>query len=80
VRIYGQWAGNPKGQRENPQHCVVEVWPPGFWSIPRQCQRKRGHGEGDLAGLLCAHHARQYAARQGHGLQLSIPKDEGVTP
>ena len=55
-RVYGEWAGNPKGVREDVTRCVREVFPGsgGGW-IPYQCQRKRGYGPD---GLYCKQHAR----------------------
>jgi len=58
-RIYGQWAGNPKGTPEDPALCVEGVWnlyAPGF----PQCSRKRGHGPG---GLYCKQHAKKREAK-----------------
>ena len=42
-RIYGEWAGDPKGTKEDPNRCIEEVWPEGHWN-PYQCSRKRGFG------------------------------------
>lgn len=53
---YGQWAGNPMGQREDPVRCIKEVWPQDGRSIPYQCLRKRGHGKD---GLYCKQHAKK---------------------
>jgi len=53
-RRYGAWAGNPKGQPEDPEKCIVEVYDQGL--IPRQCSRKRGYGEN---GLYCKQHAKR---------------------
>lgn len=55
MRRYGQWAGNPKGVAENPANCIKEVYPTERSMIPRQCTRKRGHGEG---GLYCYQHSK----------------------
>lgn len=52
LRIYGAWAGNPKGAPEDPAKCIEEVWGESF-RMGHQCQRKRGHGKG---GLYCAQH------------------------
>jgi hypothetical protein len=56
VRRYGQWAGNPKGEEEDPTRCVKEVWPSDGWT-PYQCPRKRGHGPD---GLYCKQHAKRF--------------------
>ena len=52
-RIYGKWAGNPKGIPEDTTRCIKGVW------LSRamrayQCARKRGHGPD---GLFCKQHA-----------------------
>lgn len=60
-RIYGAWAGSPKGTPENTSYCIVEVWPTGGGWIPYQCQRKRGYG---LNRLYCKQHAKMKAAEQ----------------
>lgn len=52
-RVYGQWAGNPKGQAEDVTHCIKEVWEPGRGFRSYQCQRKRGFGPD---GLYCKQH------------------------
>lgn len=52
-RTYGQWAGNPKGKREDKTRCIVEVWDN---YIGHQCSRKRGYG---IDGLYCKQHAKQ---------------------
>ena len=54
-RIYGSWAGNPKGNKENPNNCIAEVWDN---MISRQCNRKRGYGKD---GLYCKQHAKKYS-------------------
>jgi hypothetical protein len=54
-RMYGQWAGNPKGYREDPARCIIEVYPTRCW-ISYQCKNKRGHGKD---GLYCKHHAKK---------------------
>ena len=62
-RIYGQWAGNPKGVPEDETRCIESIW--GMWDMGRQCLRKRGHGP---EGLYCKQHgkiARGRAARKG---------------
>jgi len=64
MRIYGKWAGNPKGVRENPENCIVEV-ADGFTF--HQCYRKRGYGKD---GLFCQQHAKMYPTGEG----IYIPK------
>ncbi len=54
-RIYGQWAGNPKGHPEDIAKCIKKVWPTDGYIIPHQCNRKRGHGPD---GLYCKQHAK----------------------
>lgn len=54
-RIYGQWAGNPKGTPEDPDRCIAPVPGGARGIIYKQCSRKRGHGPGDL---FCKQHAR----------------------
>lgn len=58
-RIYGDWAGNPKGNPERRGDCIVQV----CWDrmIDHQCTRKRGHGPD---GLFCKQHARKIAEAQ----------------
>lgn len=53
-RIYGKWAGNPKGQKEDPLRCIKEIQPQDSWHFA-QCRRKRGHGP---KGLYCKQHAK----------------------
>ena len=54
MRVYNQWAGNPKGIKEDIIRCIKEV--AGFpgWHL-YQCSRKRGHGKD---GLYCKQHAK----------------------
>ena len=66
VKKYGEWAGNPKGTREDPSRCVVEV-SGGYRFF--QCRRARGHGENNL---YCKQHARMAQA----GRHLRVPKEE----
>ena len=66
MRTYGQWAGNPKGNKENTERCVVEIYNK-FYGF--QCQRKRGHGKN---GLLCKQHAKMEAK----GRRLNIPRNK----
>ena len=53
ARIYGAWAGNPKGRAEDPSCCVKEVCTDSRAMMNGQCSRKRGHGPG---GLYCTQH------------------------
>lgn len=49
---YGTWAGNPSGDRYDPNRCAAEVvddW------CHFQCSRKNGHGPD---GLYCKQHAK----------------------
>lgn len=69
-RIYGEWAGNPKGFKERLEDCIVEVADPrGF--LRGQCSRKRGHGSG---GLYCKQHAKMKEA--GRKLYEGTLKDQ----
>lgn len=52
-RVYGKWAGNPKGTPENTKNCVKEIFGANLRFY--QCQRKRGHG---LYSLYCKQHAK----------------------
>ena len=54
-RIYGNWAGDPKGQKEDITRCIEEVWPRDVGWVPYQCLRKRGYGPD---GLYCKQHAK----------------------
>jgi len=58
-RRYGVWAGNPKGQAEDPTRCVMEVATNERWALYHQCFRKRGHG---LKKLYCKQHAKMNPA------------------
>ncbi len=54
-RYYGKWGGNPRGARENKDHCIAECyenWTRRFY----QCTRKRGHGPN---GDYCKQHAKR---------------------
>ena len=55
-RKYGQWAGNPKGIKENPKRCIQEVWEQGRIIHAYQCSRKRGFG---FEGLYCRQHSKK---------------------
>ncbi len=54
-RIYGQWAGDPKGRIEDETRCVEEVMSDFMHFY--QCSRKRGHGPD---GLYCKQHAKKH--------------------
>ena len=54
LRIYGTWAGNPGGNKENVNHCQADV-PRGFMLFG-QCSRNRGHGEGEN---FCKQHGKR---------------------
>ena len=58
MRVYGQWAGNPKGVPENPAKCVESVYSKADLRC-RQCSRKRGFGPN---GEYCRQHAKRHAA------------------
>lgn len=53
---YGQWAGNPNGQKADLARCAQSVTPKGEW-VSRQCSRARGFGP-DQA--YCKIHAKRY--------------------
>jgi hypothetical protein len=55
ARRYGVWAGDPRGDREDPARCREEVWPTGRSMIPHQCRRPRGHGPD---GAYCSVHGK----------------------
>lgn len=50
-RTYGAWAGKPNGSKEDPRHCVENVWGRGYYG--HQCHRKRLEGS-----LLCKQHQK----------------------
>lgn len=52
-RVYGAWAGNPRGHAEDKARCIANVYPAGRSIIPHQCYRKRGCGPD---GLYCKQH------------------------
>lgn len=60
-RVYGQWAGNPKGTQEDPTRCVEEVCSGGREMTFYQCLRKRGHGPD---GLYCKQHDPEAIGRR----------------
>jgi hypothetical protein len=49
---YGEWGGNPSGNRPLPDRCAHEVYD-GMTRIFSQCARKRGHGP---EGAFCKQH------------------------
>ena len=53
LRVYGAWAGNPKGVPEDVTRCVTSVSAPGRGWHSYQCTRPRSHGKG---GLYCKQH------------------------
>jgi len=53
---YGDWAGNPKGYKYDPQRCAFEVFPQERGSMHHQCLRNPGHGPD---GLYCKTHAKR---------------------
>jgi hypothetical protein len=60
IRIYGAWAGNPKGHAEDKTRCIEEVWPRDSFMIPYQCHKKRGYGPD---GKYCKQHAKKLAEK-----------------
>jgi hypothetical protein len=52
-RYFAQWAGNPKGVREDKARCAFEVWSNETFPKPYQCQRKR------VVGDYCKQHAKR---------------------
>ena len=56
-RRYGDWAGDLKGQSEDPKRCIEEVFATMVWSAGHQCSRPRGHGKD---GLYCRQHAKRH--------------------
>lgn len=55
-RIYGNWAGNPKGTKEDTTRCIEEVRSRFAGDFGHQCTRNRGHGPNEL---YCAAHAKK---------------------
>lgn len=53
-RIYGRWAGNERGVREDTTKCIKSIFHDGSY-ISSQCSRKRGHGPN---GLYCKQHGK----------------------
>jgi len=66
VRRYGEWAGNPKGVAEDPNHCVAGLWKIykekkwHYCLIEHQCTHKRGYGSD---GLYCKVHAKKFEGK-----------------
>ena len=58
MRIYGQWAGNPKGAPEDITRCIESVYRN---HLSHQCERKRGKGPG---GLYCGVHNPEAAKKR----------------
>lgn len=56
---YGQWAGNPRGERYDPCRCAAEVWSGPRGMTAKQCTRKNGKGPN---GLYCGIHAKKVHA------------------
>lgn len=52
-RVYGAWAGDPKGTPEDTTRCIETVQEPGRGIFFHQCRRKRGFGP---KGLYCKQH------------------------
>lgn len=52
---YCNWAGNPKGNAYNPNHCAYEVHESGRGYLFYQCRHKNGRG---INGLYCGIHAK----------------------
>lgn len=69
MRVYGRWAGNPRGVKEDPTRCIVEVAVSGRSVLFHQCLKKRGHG---MNGAFCGQHAKMYP----DGAGVYVPKDE----
>ena len=58
-RRYGRWAGNQKGDPEDPTRCIEVVCGRNRSVLTYQCSRKRGYGPG---GLYCAQHAKRFCS------------------
>lgn len=56
---YGRWAGSPNGTPAYPERCCEEVYENGRWPLPRQCNKKRGHGP---EGAYCKQHDPEVVA------------------
>ena len=68
MRRYRQWAGNPHGEREMKDRCVVEVAEGGRSVWFHQCGNKRGYGPHHE---YCRMHARQLE----RGRYVMVPDD-----
>ena len=60
TRMYGKWAGNPKGNPEDPTRCIASVPYEGGWHF-HQCSRKRGYGP---KGEYCKQHAKRFPSSE----------------
>lgn len=60
TRIYANWAGNPKGIKEDLTRCIESVFSESDY-ISGQCSRKRGHGPD---GLYCKQHGKKEEERR----------------
>ena len=47
-KIYGNWAGNPRGTPYNPARCAANVYGSERGAIAHQCHKPRGFGQGEL--------------------------------
>ncbi len=76
-RIYGGWAGNPRGIAEDKTLCIQNVW--GDFGHGHQCSRKRGHGKD---GLYCKQHDPERVAaaeeKKDDELNEEMQKSEAV--
>lgn len=56
VRVYGQWAGDIAGVKEDKRRCIKAIYiRMAFYN--HQCSRKRGYGKD---GLYCRQHAKDH--------------------
>lgn len=58
---YGDWAGSPKGNRPDPNHCCEEVSDSVASHLFHQCGRKRGYGP---EGAYCKQHSPEEVAKR----------------
>jgi hypothetical protein len=70
MRRYCEWAGNPKGNPEDPKRCIVEVSETGRSMLSHQCYRKRGYGPEEE---FCKQHAKMW--EEGRHLYIPTPKE-----